>query len=387
MRVARMLALILAVLAAAATPASAQVQLPAKPQTVSLDSDAPPGSPPHWLPGEQWVMQHWLPYDERRLYSLLGVDRGAIWRMLRDDTRNLAQLAQDRGMGAGRARARARRAVAREAAQPRAARAARAPGAAHAHPGPPRPAPVLPLAAPGGDPLARDQDLRRREPRGVVDAAALRAQPAADLPPQRPPARARAGAGGGDAARVRRPGRRAPVDPGRAGGAAALAPAAPAPALAAADALQRPAARAHAAVLARHGVELLQQRGAVGRRPARRVRELPGQARDRQAARRDRGDGARRRRRRAARARERRGGRPALELQPGAVGRRALGRVRVRARQPQLREALRAHGGPGPRPAQRPHDQGQPPARAHHLALGLQPDDLGRRAADRLRGL
>ena len=77
------------------------MQLPAKPQTVSLDSDAPPGSPPHWLPGEQWVMQHWLPYDERRLYSLLGVDRGAIWRMLRDDTRNLAQLAQDRGWEPG----------------------------------------------------------------------------------------------------------------------------------------------------------------------------------------------------------------------------------------------------------------------------------------------
>ena len=242
MRVARMPALILAVLAAAATPAAAQVQLPAKPQTVSLDSDAPPGSPPHWLPGEQWVMQHWLPYDERRLYSLLGVDRGAIWRMLRDDTRNLAQLAQDRGW---EPRALARELVAPwrgEAARPRAARAARAPGAAHAHPGPPRPAPVLPLAAPGGDPLARDRDLRRREPRGVVDAAALRAQPAADLPPQRPAARARAGAGGGDAARVRRQGRRAPVDPGRAGGAAALAPAAPAPALAAADALQRPAA-------------------------------------------------------------------------------------------------------------------------------------------------
>ena len=42
-------------------------------------------------------MQHWLPYDERRLYSLLGVDRGMIWRQLRDDTRNLAQLAEQRG--------------------------------------------------------------------------------------------------------------------------------------------------------------------------------------------------------------------------------------------------------------------------------------------------
>ena len=97
MRATRMPALILAFLAFAATPAVAQVQLPAQPQTASLDSDAPPGSPPHWLPGEQWVMQHWLPYDEERLYSLLGVDRGVIWRYLRDDTRNLAQLAQERG--------------------------------------------------------------------------------------------------------------------------------------------------------------------------------------------------------------------------------------------------------------------------------------------------
>ena len=80
MRAARMPAACLALLALAATPAAAQVQLPAKPQTASLDSDAPPGSPPHWLPGEQWVMQHWLPYDEQRLYSLLGVDRGVIWR-------------------------------------------------------------------------------------------------------------------------------------------------------------------------------------------------------------------------------------------------------------------------------------------------------------------
>lgn len=65
----------------------------AKPQTASLDSEAPPGSPPHWLPSETWVMQHWLPYDETRLYELLGVTRGDIWRWLRDDTRNLAGLA------------------------------------------------------------------------------------------------------------------------------------------------------------------------------------------------------------------------------------------------------------------------------------------------------
>src|SRR6478736_4637309 len=75
-------------------PASAQVT---KPQTKSLDSEAPPGSPPHWLPNETWVMQHWLPYDETRLYSLLGVTRGDVWRWLRDDTRNLAGLAAQQG--------------------------------------------------------------------------------------------------------------------------------------------------------------------------------------------------------------------------------------------------------------------------------------------------
>jgi Tol biopolymer transport system component len=72
----------------------------AKPQTKSLDSEAPAGSPPHWLPNETWVMQHWLPYDETRLYSLLGVTRGDIWRWLRDDTRNLAGLAAQRGWDA-----------------------------------------------------------------------------------------------------------------------------------------------------------------------------------------------------------------------------------------------------------------------------------------------
>jgi Tol biopolymer transport system component len=72
----------------------------AKPQTTSLDSEAPPGAPPHWLPNENWVMQHWLPYDETRLYSLLGATRGDIWRWLRDDTRNLAGLAAQRGWDA-----------------------------------------------------------------------------------------------------------------------------------------------------------------------------------------------------------------------------------------------------------------------------------------------
>jgi Tol biopolymer transport system component len=73
-------------------PAVAEAQT-AKPQTKSLDSEAPAGAPPHWLPNERWVMQHWIPYEETRLYSLLGVTRGDVWRWLRDDTRNLAGLA------------------------------------------------------------------------------------------------------------------------------------------------------------------------------------------------------------------------------------------------------------------------------------------------------
>ena len=54
-------------------------------------------APAHWLPPEDWVYNHWLPYDEGRLYELLGVTRGAIWRQLRDDRHNLAQLAARHG--------------------------------------------------------------------------------------------------------------------------------------------------------------------------------------------------------------------------------------------------------------------------------------------------
>jgi Tol biopolymer transport system component len=93
----RRLAGTLGLILAAAAPAAAQAPLPAPPQVASLDSEAPPGAPPHWLPGEKWVMQHWLPYDEARLYELLGVDRGDVWRWLRDDTRTLADLARENG--------------------------------------------------------------------------------------------------------------------------------------------------------------------------------------------------------------------------------------------------------------------------------------------------
>src|SRR3954453_6266377 len=69
----------------------------AAPAALAADPDAPPGSPPHWLPGEAWVSNHWLPYDERRLHRLLGVRRIDVWRQLRDDRHNLAELARRRG--------------------------------------------------------------------------------------------------------------------------------------------------------------------------------------------------------------------------------------------------------------------------------------------------
>jgi Tol biopolymer transport system component len=69
---------------------------PAK-AAASFDSLAPPNAPPHWLPPEDWVYNHWLPYDERHLYALLGVTRGDIWRQLRDDHHNLAELARAHG--------------------------------------------------------------------------------------------------------------------------------------------------------------------------------------------------------------------------------------------------------------------------------------------------
>jgi Tol biopolymer transport system component len=91
----RLVCAVIAGLLLLAAPAAAQA--PAKPQTTSLDSEAPAGAPPHWLPNEAWVMQHWLPFDEERLYSLLHSSRGEVWRWLRDDTRNLAGLARERG--------------------------------------------------------------------------------------------------------------------------------------------------------------------------------------------------------------------------------------------------------------------------------------------------
>lgn len=63
----------------------------------STDSEAPRDAPAHWLAPEAWIYNHWLPYDEERLHELLRVDRGDIWRQLRDDRRTLAELARRRG--------------------------------------------------------------------------------------------------------------------------------------------------------------------------------------------------------------------------------------------------------------------------------------------------
>jgi Tol biopolymer transport system component len=73
------------------------VALPAVAAAKSNDSLAPPDAPPHWLPPEPWVYNHWVPYDEGRLYALLHVTREQLWQQLRDDHRNVADLARRHG--------------------------------------------------------------------------------------------------------------------------------------------------------------------------------------------------------------------------------------------------------------------------------------------------
>ncbi|MDQ3632013.1 MAG: hypothetical protein M3417_12240, partial [Actinomycetota bacterium] len=67
----------------------------------AADSDAPPGSPPNWLPNEPWVNELWLPFDEERLPAALGMTRGEVFSWIRNDgSHTLAQLAARRGMKA-----------------------------------------------------------------------------------------------------------------------------------------------------------------------------------------------------------------------------------------------------------------------------------------------
>jgi Tol biopolymer transport system component len=83
----RLAALVLAAVALA-LPATAAAQ----------DSLAPKGAPEFWLPNEEWVNLLWLPYDESRLYALLKMDRGDVFRWVRDDAdHTLAQLGARQG--------------------------------------------------------------------------------------------------------------------------------------------------------------------------------------------------------------------------------------------------------------------------------------------------
>jgi Tol biopolymer transport system component len=71
------------------------------PSSRATDSAAPHHAPAHWLPNEEWVWQHWLPYDETRLYALLNITRGDLWRQMRDDMRTVGQLAERHGWKSG----------------------------------------------------------------------------------------------------------------------------------------------------------------------------------------------------------------------------------------------------------------------------------------------
>jgi Tol biopolymer transport system component len=66
------------------------------------DSDAPPGSAPHWLPHDMWVHLHWVPFDEARLQSLLHVSRSELWQWLRNDVQTLAALGAKHGYSSPR---------------------------------------------------------------------------------------------------------------------------------------------------------------------------------------------------------------------------------------------------------------------------------------------
>ena len=344
----RAAAVLAIVLGLAAAPAAAQVQAPAKPQTTSLDSDAPPGAPPHWLPGEPWVMQHWLPYDERRLY------------------RCSASTAASSGAGCATTRApspssRRQRgwepeALARELVAPWRGRAARArsgsPCSRSARCARSR-------RATSRSTCSSTRCTRRRSPRHApaIFGVASRVEwstPAALA------SSARCRSAGSTASRAatrsgrrtatlradRRLGRRAPGDP---------APRRPSACSPASCASSRAGCSRRATTARRRSSARASRRR---RRPttpttprspvtagALVFERLRGQAGDRQDAGRDRGDGPRRPAPAGAAAREPLRRLPALELQPGDVRGRALGRVRVRARQPELRQALRADGG------------------------------------------
>ena len=99
MRRVVLLAVCLGCLAASAGAAQAasEAGLPVPVAGRPPDSDAPPGSAPHWLPPDMWVHMHWIPFDEARLHALLRTDRDELWSWLRHDLQTIAQLAEQRG--------------------------------------------------------------------------------------------------------------------------------------------------------------------------------------------------------------------------------------------------------------------------------------------------
>ena len=133
--------------------------------------------------------------------------------------------------------------AAKRAGQRREAARARRPRRAHAHPGPPRPAHPLPRPAPDRRARAGDGDLRHARPRRVPEDAPRRAEPAADLRAERPHARRGAAAACPTRCGTPRPRRARRLAAGRAGQGDAGPPAAPGPALAGAEPLQRPFGR------------------------------------------------------------------------------------------------------------------------------------------------
>ncbi len=70
--------------------------LAAAPAARAIDSHAPDGARPDWLPDAEWVMSSWLPYDETRLERLVHTNRAELAHWL-DDRRSLGALARRRG--------------------------------------------------------------------------------------------------------------------------------------------------------------------------------------------------------------------------------------------------------------------------------------------------
>ena len=319
-------------------------------------------------------------------YELLGVSRGAIWRQLRDDRHNLAQLAAaPRLARSGEARQRARRAArGRGLRGRRSRRCARARGARSRRATSPSTCSFTRCTSSRS--RARRRDLRRHR-RRVPRAAPRRAEPARDRPPARPLAGARPGAVGRRPARARelrrrtgamsaRQGRlllRRQITSSRAGSRRCATTARRR--RTSASSPRKPRNFAANPALSSDGGED-------------RLRGLRAEAAGGAQARRDQRARARGRHRRAA---QRLGppGPPhaALGLQPDGLRGRAPRRLRVRRGQPQLRQALRPDPRLRQRPEDGPHEGDADAARARgRLAVGLQPRHLGRRAPRRLPG-